>query len=340
MTDQPTTQCGYLVSDVRKSLRDAIDRRDRRAAHRWAAEFVVTPAAVGSLWASYWMSWSMIQGDPVLPILLQQSWESISDAAHRLEGDWTAFRNEPAVRNLVTEITTRFLDHPIQTLIVWPTREITLFDVAAMRSPTSIIPSAADSAAVLDVWQRNEDSMELRIMAGRFISAIESGDIRMGLSVVAWTMMSDTQQGIQFPLKYAERGPATLSAKTRASPIWFWLEIGGNWLRNSGTIHQGWIIMHNAIVSAFRIHYKRWTMVDKMRIVLAWILQLRASTVKPQTIQWAASPITIGEGDVPYKEIAAELAAHPGTMICNKESRKTPSKKLKEDDQLITNNKI
>ena len=47
------TLCGYAIVDVRKSLVEAIDRRDRRAAHRWAAELVATPAAVGSLWAAF-----------------------------------------------------------------------------------------------------------------------------------------------------------------------------------------------------------------------------------------------------------------------------------------------
>jgi hypothetical protein len=50
------TICGYELTDVRKSLRGAIGRRDRRVAQRWAAELVATPGAIGSLWAALWLS--------------------------------------------------------------------------------------------------------------------------------------------------------------------------------------------------------------------------------------------------------------------------------------------
>ena len=297
-----TTRCGYEWSDVRKSLRDAIDRRDVRAAHRWAAEFVVTPSAVGSLWAAYWMAWSIIQTGPSLPILLRQSWDTIADMAHTLDGDWTAFRNEPEVRTLVTEMTLRFLNYPRQTPMVWPTKEIVVYDVAAMK--TSPIPSVTDGPVVLGVWQRNDDSLELRFMAGRFIAAIESGDLRSGLSAVAWSFLPQKP----LPIKCAERGPASITAKMRASPLWFWLELGGNWLRSRQDIHAGWATMHTSVESAFRDHYKRWTPVDRMKLLLCWILQLRASMV-PGT-SWTASSIHIhpSEVDLPYKEIAAELA--------------------------------
>lgn len=115
---EPDTICGYALADVRKSLREAIDHRDRRAAHRWAAELVVTPGAVGSLWASYWLAWAAAQGagsaSPTIPILLKQTWSSITNAAHDL-GDWAAFRNEPEIRACVAETTTRLLDQSRQT---------------------------------------------------------------------------------------------------------------------------------------------------------------------------------------------------------------------------------
>ena len=75
----PDTITGYALGDVRRSLRDAIDRGDIRAAARWTAELVATPAAVGSLWASYWVAWAAAAGgaSPTLPILLRQNWEDI-----------------------------------------------------------------------------------------------------------------------------------------------------------------------------------------------------------------------------------------------------------------------
>jgi hypothetical protein len=146
-------------------------------------------------------------------------------------------------------------------------------------------------------------------MAGRFIAAIESGDLRSGLSAVAWSFIPQKP----LPLKCAERGPASITAKMRASPLWFWLELGGNWLRNRPVPgienHAGWQTMHASVAAAFRDHYKRWTPVDRMKLLLCWILQLRASMV-PGTTSWTASPIHIhpSEVDLPYKEIAAELA--------------------------------
>ena len=327
------TRCGYLLPDVRKSLRDAIDRRDRRAAYRWAAELVVTPAAVGSLWAAFWMAWSILQTGPTIPILLRQAWDTIADAAHQLDGDWTAFRNEPEVRGLVAELVTRLLDQPRQSPIVWPTREITLYDVAAMTAHGSIyaMPLSADSHAVLSVWQRNDDAVELRLMAGRFLTALESGDLRTGLSAVSWTF--------QNTLKCAERGPAALTAKTRASPVWFWLEIGGSWLR-SRSVHPGWITMHTSVVASFREHYKRWTPLDRMRVLLAWVLQLRSSM---KAVDWTAPPIHLhsDEVDLPYKEIAAELA-DPETVLRGtiKKEREESNKsktiaKMEEADAMI-----
>jgi hypothetical protein len=68
--------------------------------------------------------------------------------------------------------------------------------------------------------------------------------------------------------------------------------------------------MHVAIAEAFQQNYKRWTAADRMRILLAWILQLRASLVPQPADLWTASPVHIHGADIdlPYKEVAAELA--------------------------------
>lgn len=326
---EPDTICGYGLADVRKSLREAIDYRDRRAAQRWAAELVATPGAVGSLWAAFWMTWAAAQGagsaSPTLPILLKQTWASITDAAHELQ-DWTAFRNEPDIRACVAEMTTRLLDQPRQTPVVWPSREIILYDVGTMRSISP--PIATDGPIVLSVWQRNSDSMELRMMGGRFLTSLESGDLRGALSAVAWTFLPSAQQTLQQPFKCAERGPAALPTKARASPLWFWLELGQAFLRSRGG-HRGWPTMHAAIAEAFRNNYKRWTAADRMRLLLAWILQLRASLLPQKEELWVAPSVNqqLVDIDLPYKEIAAELA-DPNAAIT-----KTPEAKPKEISQ-------
>jgi len=317
------TICGYKLSDVRKSLREAIDLRNRRAAHRWAAELVVTPGAVGSLWAAYWLAWASSPGvtpSPTIPILLRQTWIAISDAAHQLQ-DWKAFRNATDVRRCVAEMTTRLLDTPRQTTVVWPTREIILHDVGTMRAAPP--PAAADSPVVLETWDRLEDSLEVRIMAGRFLAAIESGDLRISLSAVAWTFLPASLQTV--PMKYAGRGPGSLPPKARASPLWFWLEIGGRFLK-SRQGHRGWPTMHAAVQEAFQQHYKRWTAAERMRLLLAWILQIRASFVPQSADMWTAHPIHLEEADLdlPYKEIAAELA-NPNTVLMKQKAEKKAS---------------
>jgi anti-sigma factor RsiW len=305
---EPDTICGYGLADVRKTLREAIDRRDRRAAQRWTAELVATPGAVGSLWASYWMAWAATGSvSPTLPILLRQDWTTIAAKAQELQ-DWTAFRNDTEVRARSAELTTRLLEQSRQTPVVWPSKEITLYDVGNMKSAS--IPTAADGPVVLAVWQREDDALEYRMMAGRFLTFLESGDLRGALSAVAWTMMTPAQQGNQTPLKCASRGPATLPAKARSSPLWFWLELGRIYILNIKGLHRGWPTMHAAITDAFRTNYKRWTAVDRMRLLLAWILQLRALlTPHPESL-WSVAPVyqTPDEIDLPYKEVVAELA--------------------------------
>ena len=324
------TICGYALTDVRKTLRDAIDFRERRKAHRWTAELVVTPGAVGSLWSAYWMAWSVAQGagsaSPTLPILLKQSWTDIAAKAHDYAGDWSAFRNDPAVRAIAADTTERLLIQSRQTPVVWPSREVILYDVGTMREQQP--PPAVDSSVVLAVWQRNEDSMELRMMAGRWLTFLIAGDLRSALSCVAWSMLPTAQQSLPQPLKVADRGPPTLPPKARTSPLWFWLDIGRAYLKSTPDLHRGWITMHAAITDAFRSNYKRWTAADRMRVLLAWILQIRASMTPHPNDLWTALPIdlTAAEVDLPYKEVAAELA-NPLTAI------QKPQKKEKEGEE-------
>lgn len=319
---EPDTICGYALADVRRSLRDAIDRRESRAAKRWTAELVATPGAVGSLWASYWLAWAVAQGagsaSPTIPILLRQTWADTSEAAlqHVEAGEgWPGFRNDPHIRATTTEMTLRLLAQPRQTPVVWPSRDIILYDVSTMRDTAP--PPAADGPIVMAAWHRGDDSMELRMMAGRFLDALERGDIRTALSAVAWTMLPHASQSIPQPLRIADRGPAALPPKARTSPIWFWLDIGKALLLSRTNLHRGWITMHNAVAEAFRLHFKRWTAADRMRVLLAWILQVRATWVAETPNLWAAEgyQLTGPEIDLPYKEIAAELANPQSAVI-------------------------
>jgi hypothetical protein len=241
---------------------------------------------------------------------------------------WKGFRNDPKVRALASEMTIRLLGQARQTPVVWPTKEITIYDVGTLREAAP--PPAADGAVVMRVWQRDEDSMELRMMAGRFIDSLERGEIRQALSTVAWSFLPPAQQGLTMPLKIAPRGPAALPPKGRASPLWFWLELGRSMLLSRTGIHRGWPTMHTAVAEAFRLHYKRWTAADRMRVLLAWILQLRASYVEQLDSLWAAPAIsqTLAEIDLPYKEIAAELA-DPSAPIIRTEKAPKPEEDSK-----------
>jgi len=312
---KPTTICGYELTDIRKTLYDMIDRRDGRAAYRWTAELVATPAAVGSLWAAYWSAWTVAAG-PSLAILLQQGWADIVDAAkmHTLTdgGGWTSFRNDPEVRGLTTELTTRLLGQVRNSPVVWPSKDIVIFDMSTLRDgwAAGAVPATTDSEALLSVWQRSEDAMDYRFLAGAWMDSLQRGDLRIALSAVLWTFLTPAQQGREAPLKLAERGPAALPAKCRASPLWFWLEVGGALLKSRPTLHRGWFTFHKAIVSAFREHYKRWTVTERMKVLLAWIQQIRASfQLQPDSI-WLAPSVshTTADIDRPYQEIAAELA--------------------------------
>jgi len=310
-----TTICGYELTDIRKTLCDMIDRRDGRAAYRWTAELVATPAAVGSLWASYWLAWTVGAG-PALAILLQQGWADIVDAAklHTMAegGGWISFRNDPEVRGLTTELTTRLLGQVRHSPVVWPSKEIVLFDISTLRDgwAAGAVPTTTDSEALLSVWQRSEDAMDYRFLAGAWMDSLQRGDLRIALSAMLWTFLTPAQQGKEAPLKCAERGPAALPVKCRASPLWFWLEVGGSLIKARPTLHRGWFTFHKAVVSAFREHYRRWSATERMKMLLAWVQQIRASfQPQPESI-WSAAAVTHTTADIdrPYQEVAAELA--------------------------------
>lgn len=337
------TRCGYQLADVRKSLILAIEHRDKATAQRWAAELVATPAAFGSLWASYWISWAEAQSGPAIPIILRQSWGEMTDSIYALEGDWVKIRNDAEVRRQVCALTIRMIDQPRPSPAYWPSKDLVQRDVALVRS-------SEEAAAIFDnvvrgVWQNIDDSMELRFLAGRFLHSIEAGDMRVCLSLLTWSFWTPAQQGLPLPLKIAERGPPSLPAKIRSSPLWFWLELGGAWITHRGTaIHPGWRTMHTAVVSAFRDHYKRWTPGNRMSMLLAWTILLRQSCVDSGPDIWIPKivpALSLAEIDRPYREIAEELA-NPDTVkraafkAAHEESSKTSSeRKLEESDALI-----
>jgi len=351
---QMSSRCGYDISDVRKSLRDAIERRDGRAAQRWTAELIATDAAIGSLWAAYWISWASAQGadpKPVLPILLQQAWDKMvaiaqdhitaeSEDSHNGHNGWVAFRNDPSVRQLAHECTARLLQQARQTPVIWPSKELILYDVSCMRD--SPVPAAADSSPVLQSWERGEDAMELRLMAGRWLAALQAGELRAALSAVAWTLLPTSTQSLPQPLKVAARGPAGLPPKARSSPIWFWLDLGRAVLldKRDVPLHRGWFTQNKTITNAFAIHWKRWTASERMRMLLAWNLQIRAA-LNNVAVSWEAAPVTdIAHVDLPYKEIAAEIATSPTQGCIVEESVAVKSKKADKDNKRLHQVKI
>ena len=339
------TRCGYELSDVRKALRDTIERRDGRGAQRWTAELIATDAAIGSLWAAYWVSWASAQGagdpNPVLPILLQQAWDKIVAIAREYisgggsDSGWIAFRNDPSVRQLAHECTARLLQQARQTPVIWPSKELILYDVSCMRD--SPVPAAADSSPVLQSWERGKDAMELRLMAGRWLAALQAGELRAALSAVAWTLLPTATQSLPQPLKSAERGPAELPPKARSSPIWFWLELGRAVLldKRDVPLHRGWFTQNKTITNAFATHWKRWTASERMRMLLAWNLQIRAA-LNNVAVSWEAAPITVtAHVDLPYKEIAVEMASSPTQGCIVEETSPKAAKKVDKDNKRL-----
>ena len=294
------TICGYDLGEVRKSLREAIGRRDRRAANRWAAELVVTPGAIGSLWASYWLACeASADGNPTLPILFGQTWATLVAKAQSCSTDWAQFRNDEGVRRSVAELTCRLLDYPRQSVPSLPAKEVALYDVSTVLEKVS--PASADSPVVLGVWSRNHDSMELRQLAGHWIDAIQKGEMRIALSILVWSLLTTTK------VKCGARGPNKVPATAKSSPMWYWFSLGASLLK-AGNAHPGWLTFHDMTVEAMTDHYRRWSPTERLKILAFWTFNLRASLSSKES--WSIQPVTLTteEIDLPYKEIAAELA--------------------------------
>jgi hypothetical protein len=114
------------------------------------------------------------------------------------------------------------------------------------------------------------------------------------------------------------------------------MDLGRSYFQSRPHLHKGWLTMHNAVADAFRVHYKRWTTVERMRILLAWVLQIRASmTQQPESI-WTAAPLnqTVEEIDLPYKEIAAELADPNAILRQNQKKQKEETQKSKSESKM------
>jgi hypothetical protein len=265
-----------------------------------------------------------------------------------IEGGWISFRNDPDVRGLTTELTTRLLGQIRHSPVVWPSKDIVLFDISSLRDAwaAGAVPATTDSAALLSVWQRTEDAMDFRFLAGAWMDCLQRGDLRLALSAMLWTFLTPSQQGKEAPLKCAVRGPAALPIKCRSSPLWFWLEVGGSLIKARPSLHRGWFTFHKAVVAAFREHYKRWTATERMKMLLAWVQQLRASfQPQPETI-WSAPSVTHTTADIdrPYQEIAAELAdpdsviQHVGPSLKDQKAEftsKTEAKMAAADAQIM-----
>jgi len=310
------TICGYDLVDVRKSLREAIGRRDRRATNRWAAELVVTPGAIGSLWSTYWLSCeSGADGNPTIPILLGQNWVRLVEKAKISASDWSAFRNDETVRRIVAEMSCRLLDYPRQPVLTLPTKEIALYDVSTMLEKVS--PASADSPVVLGVWSRNHDSMELRQLAGHWIDCLKSGDTRIALSIIVWSLLPSTK------LKCGSRG-------LKASPMWYWFSIGAALLKSINA-HKGWLTFHDITVEAMNDHYKRWNPTERLRIMLFWTMQIKSCFNSKET--WSIKPVelSVAEIDLPYKEIANEISSPKQELVKYVVNEKVSEKESKQN---------
>ena len=317
----PTTLCGYELADVRKSLRGAIAQRQIRPTHRWAAELVATPGAIGSLWSTLWLEACI----PTLPILLKQSWADVVAHIHATDGDWVAFRNSSDVRALVTEMTTRILKSPRQAIPSWPAKDVTLYDVGVLKD--GALSANSDSPIVMGVWNRDVDAVELRQMAGFWLDAIQKGDMRIVFSITQWTLTT--------PLKCGLRMPTTegLTAKQRASPIWFWFALGSAFLR-SKDVHRGWFTLHDATVEAMILHFKRWSMVERHRIFLLWIQHLRSALQVQDPNLWQIEAIQQAAADIdlPYKEVSADFAGQAVPAVKVMTSAERSAEKLRLAD--------
>lgn len=325
------TTCGYDLGEVRKSLREAIGRRDRRAANRWAAELVVTPGAIGSLWSSYWLACeSSADGNPTLPILMGQTWATLVEKAQSCATDWAIFRNDEGIRRSVAELTCRLLDYPRQSVPSLPGKEVALYDVSTVLEKT--IPASADSPIVLGAWSRNHDSMELRQLAGHWIDAIHSGEMRIALSILVWSLLPSTK------VKCGPRGPKKIPATAKGSPMWFWFSLGASLLK-AINVHPGWLTFHDMTVEAMTDHYRRWSPTERLKILAFWTFNIRASLGSKESWSIQPVPLTTEEIDLPYKEIAGELSSK-GPVSNDPVSKTQPKTQTPKEEKASKESKL
>ena len=94
-----------------------------------------------------------------------------------------------------------------------------------------------------------------------------------------------------------------------------------------------------AVTHAFQTQWKRWTSTERMRVLLVWVLQLRACFAGTAT-NWTALPVhqRTEDIDLPYKEVAAELggaAAAPAPVSPKKTMSKSEAKMAASDAALL-----
>jgi hypothetical protein len=89
--------------------------------------------------------------------------------------------------------------------------------------------------------------------------------------------------------------------------MWYWFSLGASLLKSTNA-HPGWLTFHDMTVEAMTDHYRRWSPTERLKILAFWTFNLRASLSSKES--WSIQPVTLTteEIDLPYKEIAAELA--------------------------------
>jgi uncharacterized membrane protein YcgQ (UPF0703/DUF1980 family) len=83
-------------------------------------------------------------------------------------------------------------------------------------------------------------------------------------------------------------------------------------------------------VEAMTDHYRRWSPTERLKILAFWTFNLRASLSSKES--WSIQPVTLTteEIDLPYKEIAAELA---GKNSLNQQVTQTQTQKQTPKDE-------
>jgi hypothetical protein len=138
-----------------------------------------------------------------------------------------------------------------------PVKDVALYDVSTILEKP--MPASADSPIVLGVWSRNHDSMELRHLAGHWIDSLHSGEMRLSVSILVWSLLPTTK------LKCGPRGPSG----SKDSPIWYWFSLGAALLK-AKSLHPGWLTFHDTTVDAMKTHYRHWSAAERLKILMFW----------------------------------------------------------------------